>query len=207
MFDEAFEKYDLDQVALILDELADDLKPAVFDPIATDIAHVPLSFYPGYHLLHIKSTDTQKGLERYCVYKRGSYRILNYKNDVVYALNEMVPIKLLGVTVLDYVAFFLKFVKGPHGFFHLIQSVDDIAWREEPPMQARKSIADMITPLTLKKVGSGEARDTYFCAATVMFKDGLFTCDITVDPKGFVKIDNQELLIEDMPVYDAVLDQ
>jgi hypothetical protein len=206
MFDEAFEKYNLDNIARILDDLSQDIPPATFDPIETDILYVPLSFYPDYQLLHIKSKNAAAPLQRYVVYKPGDYKILDFTNAPIYELNQTVPIKLMGITVLDYVQFFLKFVKGKMGFFHLIQSVDDINWKEDPPAQARRSIADMITPLTLKTIGKGDQRDTYFCDATVMFKHGLFHCDITVDPKGFVVIDNQELLIEDMPVYSDSVD-
>ena len=41
----------------------------------------------------------------------------------------------------------------------------------------------------------------------MMFKDSLFKSDVTVQDNGVVSLQNEELLIEDMPVLDDTFGQ
>ena len=116
------------------------------------------------------------------------------------------PIALSNVNVSEYIKFFFRFVKGKHGYFHVVQSVDDIAWKDDPPPQARKAIGGMIEPIELKAIGkAGEGEGVFFCEAHMMFKNALAKADVQVMSDGVVHIKNEEILIEDMPILDDVL--
>lgn len=204
MYAEAFKACDLDEKALILDILENTLKPVQFDPLDTDILKLPLSFYKGYNLLIIKSGIAGQHQTRHVVYHPNNFQVLDYTAQTVLDLNASIPVNITRDTVLDYIEFYLRYVRGPHGFFNVVHDINDIRWKEPPPGHARQSVADMITPLMIK---TQSADDIFKCAGTVMFENGLFTCDITVTGKtGKVKIDNQNLLIKDMPVYDTPID-
>ena len=86
--------------------------------------------------------------------------------------------------------------------FLVIENIDDIAWRENPPPNAHEVISKMIEPLTLL-----EQKDdgSYVINAFMVFKTGLFKAKITVSSDGTVNMSNEEMLIEDMPILDDVI--
>ena len=98
--------------------------------------------------------------------------------------------------------FFFSFVRGRHGRFLITESVDDIAWKDEPPPNARKAIGSLIAPATLTGVDEG---GNFSVAALMMFKDSLFKTSIRVTPNGVVTMKDEELVVEDIPVLDDVL--
>ncbi len=205
MFREAFEKLDLADVATILDRVNPLFEGIVFDPIETVIMGIDLPFYPGYRLLDIADYAHMPASHRYAVYSPQKTIVLNFTNEPVYRLNLDVPLSLNEETVLDYVRFFFSFVRGRHGRFIITENVDDIRWKEDPPPQARKAIGKMILPLTIVK--ADPALGAYSLQATMMFKDSLFRSSITVKPGGVVNLNDEELLIEDMPVLDDTFGQ
>lgn len=74
------------------------------------------------------------------VHRPDGITVLDWTNAPIYKLNESVPIVLDDKTVGFYVRFFFTYVRGRHGRFLIVESVDDIAWKDEPPpRRARRS--------------------------------------------------------------------
>ncbi len=205
MFEEAFEKLELDKIALVLDQVNPKLEGAQFDPVESTVLALDLAFYPGYQLLDIADHTNMPPKKRFVVYAHDDVTVLDFTNEPIYALNERLPIMLDERNVKDYVRFFFSYVRGRHGRFIITEGVDEIAWKEDPPPAARKAISRMIEPVVLKSVDpvSGD----YSLSACMMFKDSLFKSDVTVFKGGTVKLSNEELLIEDMPVLDDTFGQ
>lgn len=97
--------------------------------------------------------------------------------------------------------FFLEHVRGDNGFFDLIESVDDIKWAEDPAPSARKALGGMIKPL---ETISGNADKGYTLKGSLVFMSALWNAKIIVDKKGFLKIEEEEFLVDDIPVRDTV---
>jgi hypothetical protein len=205
MFQEAFEKLELEEVALILDQVNPDFDGINFDPVETTIMAQDVPFYPGFRLLDIADYTSMPPLQRFVLYKRGKHVILNSQYEPIYAFNKELPIKLDEDTIMDYVRFFFAHVRGKHGRFILCENVDDINWKDDPPPQARKTIGKMIIPLTLEERAEG-VKD-FHLKTCMMFKDALFKSDVTVKPDGTLSLSNEERLIEDMPVLDDTFGQ
>ena len=203
MFKEAFEKLDLAEVATLLDRLNPLMQGTNFDPLETTITAVKTSFYQGCRLLDIADYTAMPATRRYAVVGPKKAMILNFTNDPIYALNQDIPLKLNENSIADYVRFFFGFVRGRHGRFIIAENIDDIHWKEDPPPQARKAIGKMVVPVTLLNHEEGVWR----LQATMMFKDSLFKSDVTVQDNGVVSLQNEELLIEDMPVLDDTFGQ
>lgn len=204
MFKDAFIKLDQLETETILEAVKDKLDVAI-SPQGAAILGQELSFYPGYRFLDISDAETVPGARCFLLYKEGvDPVILNWTNEPIYELNEKAPIDLSEKNVGDYVRFFFSYVRGRHGRFIIIENVDDVAWKEEPPPAARKAIGQMLTPVTL----TGTDDDGSFnLTACMVFKDSLFKTDIEVKPGGLVTLSNEALLIEDMPVLDDTLGQ
>ncbi len=202
MFQDAFEKLELADVATILDQIGPLLDGAAFDPIETTILALKIPFYPGYQLLEISDNTQMPANKRFAVYSPQKCAVLDFTNKPIYDLNKDVPIRLSEKNVADYVRFFFAYVRGKHGRFVIAEAVDEINWKEDPPPAARKAVGKMITPVILLKTMKD---GTYFLQATMMFKDSLFKADVEVRKDGLLTLKNEELLIEDMPVLDESL--
>lgn len=204
MFQDAYVKCDRLETEDLLNVLKPHLEGGAFSPDSTVIMTRPLSFYPGYTFIDLADHKTMPARRRFALRKKDDVVVLDFTNAPIYALNERVKIQLNAENLADYVRFFFSFVRGRHGRFLIAETVDDIHWREEPPPTARKAVAKMLKPLEADSVA---ADGTAHFVAQMMFKDTLFESEIEVKPDGFVKLFNEKLLIEDMPVMDDTFGQ
>jgi hypothetical protein len=204
MFQEAFEKLELADIATILDRINPALEGATFDPVETTILSLPIHFYKGYQLLDIADNTVMPAIKRYALYSLENFVVLDFTNKPIYKLNQQAPLQLNPDTVSDYVRFFFSFVRGKHGRFLIVENVDDIHWKDEPPPNARKAISKMVVPVAILE----EAKNGDFALeSTMVFKGALFKTNIAVQKNGTVTIKNEELLVEDMPVLDDAFGQ
>lgn len=204
MFQDAYTKLDLADVATILDQINPEIDGAEFDPVETTIMAVDIPFYPDYRFLEIANHTVSPAMERFVVYSSKDFTVLDFSNEPIYKLNQDIPILLNDDTIIEYVRFFFTYVRGRHGRFLISENVDDIQWKEEPPPAARKAIGKMLEVL---QIGEKPKEGGYKLEATMMFKDSLFKSDVNVTPDGSVSLTNEELLIEDMPVLDDTFGQ
>lgn len=204
MFQDAYVKSDRLETEELLTTLKPHLEGGIFPPETTVIMTRPLSFYPGYTFIDIADHATLPARRRFVLKKDDDTVVLDFTNAPIYALNERCPLQLDDKNIADYVRFFFTFVRGRHGRFLMCETVDDIHWREEPPPAARKAIAKMLTSL---EILARDADGTAHFKTQMVFKDTLFEADIEVQPTGAVKLSNEKLLIEDMPVMDDTFGQ
>ena len=204
MYQDAFTKLELEEVAKLLDVFNPLFSGSSFDPLETTIMAQDMIFYPGLRYLDIADHSCVPPIRRCAISGKNVNIVLDWSNGPIYKLNEDVPITLNEETVTEYVRFFFNHVRGKNGRFLITEGVDDIRWRDDPPPAARKTIGEMLLPLI---IADQNADGGYFMSATVMFKDSLFQCDVDVDPKGHITLNNEKLLVEDMPVLDDAYGQ
>jgi hypothetical protein len=171
-----------------------------------------LDFYPGYRLLDINSRagdPVQRVFVIYCDDER--FEVLDWSNKPIYRLNDQVPIKLDRDNVHDYVRMFFALVKGRKGRFHIVESIEDLDWKDDPPPSARKAIGNMLMPLTLVDSpdnNSGDNHDSAWHLRGVFnYRDMLFQSDVHVSTYARVRMDNEEILVENLPIFDENLAQ
>lgn len=205
MYREAFIKLELEEVATIMDQVNPLLEGVPFDPIETTILAWDIPFYAGYRLLDISDHSSMPVLKRFVLYAPNEQTVIDWQNETIYALNQKLPIQLDESNIIDYVIFFFTYVRGKHGRFLIVENIDDIAWKDEPPPNARKAISKMIKAVQLSD--DKPEKGTFKLSACMMFKDSLFQSEIIVQSDGHVSMNSEELLIEDMPVLDDVLGQ
>lgn len=203
MFDEAFEKLDVDQIALILDEVNKKVEGSIFDPLETTILAIDVPFYPEYRFLDIADHATNPPLRRFALNKKGShdYTIIDWTFQTIYDVNQAAPIALTDENVLEYVRFFFRHVKGRHGRFIICESSDNVQWKDEPPLEVRKKLNQTMRPM---EIVEKRANGVYKIKAYMMLKDALFNVDVFVDGTGKITMSDHEVMIEDIPVMDSV---
>lgn len=204
MFKDAFTKLDKSKAAQII-SAANPLLDIKFDPDASQVMSHDLPFYPGCTLVEISRHDNNPPTVRNVVIDQNNQIIpLNWTNEPIFLLNEKTPILLNEVTKADYIRFFFHYVRGSHGRFLIVDTVDDIDWREEPAPAGRKALGQMIGPLSLKRK---EEDGSDIFQSSMVFKDSLFSAEIILRPDGKITLQNEELLVEDIPVADDVFGQ
>lgn len=203
MFQDAYVKLDKNETKNLVESLSDYFDGGGFDPASTIIMARELPFYKNSRFLDIADHRMMPPSRRFVILLNNEATVLDFTNMPIYGLNAEAPITLNEKTVIDYVRFFFSFVRGRHGRFIIVESVDDIPWREEPPPTARKAVGKMISPVAL---GSTE-KGVYHLTVHMMFKDSLFQALVDVTPDGQVKITEETLLVEDIPVIDDTLGQ
>lgn len=205
MFQDAYIKLDRLEVEELLERTKKSFDGVSFNPDNTVVMSREMSFYDGYRFYDLADHSHMPPARRFIMVKDDEVTVLDFTNMPIYSLNSKVPIRLNRDNVKDYVRFFFTFVRGRHGRFIIVESVDDISWREEPPPAARKSISKLIQPIAFHSSDGNDGK--YYMQAQMMFRDSLFQADVTVQPDGLVQLSNEVLLIEDMPVMDDTFGQ
>ncbi len=205
MFQDAYIKLDRLEVEELLEKTKKSFDGISFNAENTVIMSRDLPFYPGYKFYDMADHTHMPPSRRFVLMKDEKVTVLDFTNTPIYTLNNELPVQLTRETVKDYVRFFFTFVRGRHGRFIIVETVDDIAWREEPPPAARKSIAKLIKEISFHS--SDKEDGSFFMQAQMMFRDSLFQADVSVKPDGLVQLSNESLLIEDMPILDDTFGQ
>ncbi len=194
---EDWQKMDVERTARSLSEINPHLEPVPFSMESTTIRSQRLPFYQGYEFLELTDLSAVPAARKYAIYKPGDVNVINWTNQTIYETNEKAPIHLDERNVVPYVKFFFGYVRGRHGRFMIIETIDDIRWQVEPPLQGRKVMQQMLEPVTLL---SKEDDGTYNLEAYMVFKDSLFKTRVHVKADGLVSMSEEELKIEGMPI-------
>lgn len=198
---EDWQKLDAEKAARILVEVNPHLTPVPFSEHNSTVRTQKLSFWRGYEFLELTDMSTVPPARKYAIYKAGDVQVLDWTNAPFYDTNEKAPIHLDQRSVIDYVKFFFNYVRGRHGRFLLIETIDDIRWQIEPPAQGRKVMQEMLEPVTVESRSDDGA---FVLRAFMVFKDSLFLTKIHVRPEGLITMSDEELKIEGMPVQQDV---
>lgn len=204
MNQDAFTKLKPQEVHAILERINPLFESTPFDSDDTTIMVQDMPFYPGCRYLDIADFSSPAPIRNFVIENNKKYTLLDWTNKPIYELNKELPIHLDETTAPDYVRFFLSHVRGEKGRFLVAENIDDIRWRDDPPPTARKSISKMLQYIEVTKLADDGA---FILPMTVMFKDALFACEAHLTPDGTLTIQNEEILIEDIPVLDDVLGQ
>ena len=200
MFSDAYIEIKDGDAAALLDKLNPQLDGAPFDPVKSRILSHSLSFYPDYTLYEVNDFDNiPPRIVSFIKGKDDSIYILDGTNEVIYGLNQLQPVQFTDDNIITYMRFFLHYVRGRFGRFNIVENVEDIRWREEPSPAGRKALGRMIEPLILK---NKDENGDYHLKASIIFKDSLFESDILIKKDGNLSLNNQEMLVEDIPVLD-----
>lgn len=194
---EDWQRLDSEKVTRILEEINPYLEPVKFNLDTAAIRSQKLSFYKDYTFFELTDLSAIPGARKYAICKPGEVNVINWTNQAIYEINKKAPILLNEETIARYVRFFFNYVQGRHGRFLIVETIDDVRWQIEPPVQGRKVMQEMLEPITLI---DQDSEDTFNLEAFMIFKDSLFKTKIQIKPDGFVRMSDEDLKIEGMPI-------
>ncbi len=197
-----WEKVDAKKIPTLLAEINEHIKPVPFSVETTIIRKIKLPFYSGYVFYELTDLSVVPTVKKYAIYKKGDIHIIDWTNQVIYDVNEKAPLEIKEDNIVDYIKFFFNYVRGRHGRFIVIESIDGIQWKIEPPAQGRKVIQETLKPVELL---SKNDDGSFTANAFMLFKDSLFQTKIHVTPDGMVNLSDEELKIEGMPIIQDMI--
>jgi len=171
---------------------------SAFDPEKTVVFARPVPFLSGWQLVDV--SDATALPEKKCVgLDNGDACVpLQYDAAFVQEFCRAQDLRLDRHTADDYIRFWLEYVRTGTDKFLLIETVDDLPWREEPTPQARKSLAKTIVPLTL----TDSSPSLFHFQACLLFRDALMDCGLELTYDGKITITRREVIAEDLTVTD-----
>lgn len=172
---------------------------STFDSTRTAVHVRDLAFLNGWCL--VEASDATALPEKKCTaFDNGTESIpLEYNEDFITRFCTARDLRIDRHMAGEYLKFWLEYMRVGSERFNLIETVDDIAWREEPGPQARKFLTTAITPLTVI-----ETTPTYFVfKGCVVFRDAIFECVFKVTYTGNITLIDRRPLIEDMAIADS----
>lgn len=203
MYNRPWEEIDPEKMPRLVAEINRSLKERQFDPNTTIGRRQELPWYAEYAFIELEDTGTSgPTFKRRIIYRPDDFYILNWTNGPIYTANDKAPIIINTDIVAEYVKFFFNFVKGRHGRFVIIDTVDEIAWEGSVPAKGKEAVAKIIKPVS---VTSTEDNGKITLLSYMVFKDSLFRANVHVERDGMVSLSDEALVIEGMPIVEDVV--
>ncbi len=196
----AYEKLEGTKARKFIERLNKAWDGSPFDAERTVVHVRDLSFVNGWALG--EAGDAIAMPEKKCVVLDNGRECLpiEYSADFVPAFAANNNVILNADTAADYLRFWLEYTRSGPERFLLVETLDDIPWREEATPQARKSLSQSVAPLALV-----DHTDAYFnFKACVLFRDTLLNCEFEVTPRGKVTITSRNIIAESLTVIDLL---
>lgn len=201
----AYQKLDANQASKTLADFSGILPGSPIDSQTVQIMAAPTSFYPDTKVYDILDRGAHPPRGFTVVAKGKATTLVDYSVKTLQEMNDNYALRLSDETVCDYLRFYFRYVQGSYGRFNLIESVEDIAWREEPPSTAKKALSDIIESLP-QAMAYDEDEKIWFGKLSFIFQTSLFQAIIIVAHTGEVTIRDQKLVIDQMPVAEDVVE-
>lgn len=190
--------------ASLLDHINAMTDYADFDVGKVSIMAADLPFYEGYQLFEVKDQTYHPPREIKGIWKPDSddVRIFTYEPKYFYELNTDIDLALNEETIIDYTRFFFEYTEGLHGKLIIIETIDDMPWRDDISSEMKKSLAKHIHPVDISFIGD----EKFLLNAIILYKNALIETEITVLRSGRVTFDVVSAIADDLPVIDDISD-
>ena len=163
-------------------------------PDLSEVQAVDLSFYKEYRLYKYIDKSADPVEVYYYLYKPGITYLLDWSNAPIYSINTTGVLQLAPETVIDYAKFFFYFVRGQLGTFIIAEKPQDLVWLPEAIEEEKTVVESQLMPVTYQGVDDDKR---YVLHCSIIFKDALFSSDITIAQENVKVIDpetNEELV-------------
>lgn len=195
-----YEKMEGSKAKKFLERLNKAWQGSPFDENRTVIHARGLAFAKGWILA--EASDAMAMPEKKCVALDDGKTCLpmEYGSDFIpkFAANQ--NLLLSGQTAPEYLRFWFEYARSGAERFLLVETLEDITWREEPTPQARKSLSKAVMPLTLTEPSA----TGFIFKATILFRDTLMACTLDLSANGMVAFKDRAIIAESLTVTDAL---
>lgn len=159
-----------------------------------------LPFYPGWMLvdLALEQINDEKPCAFSATFSDSGALLLDGTSPRIHTINRE------NLQIVDthaqacYVRFFCEFVHGPEGPFHILESVEEFSWSEQPDDAALDSLAERIHPLRRKQIDP--ETQTSLWKGVVAYSNACFGVTLEVQKSGIVNMLDHDLIASELPI-------
>lgn len=174
-----------------------DLSP--FIPDQTRILAEDLAFYPNAKICELTDDSAMPLKHLFVLYHGdGAADIVEYSYDWVQQMNKRVQLSLTAETIPSYVDFYFNHIALKGGKMQVLRSIEDMPWRDEPPMEARSSLSALLTPFL---VDDSDPKTGFQLVFSALYAGSIFTIHADLSPNGALTVTDQEEIAIDLPVF------
>jgi hypothetical protein len=171
------------------------------------LAKADMEFCPAgvlWHLWFPNFDNCGRDGDAFVIWTEDAIFILNWTNGPIYQLNDLQLFRF-SKSPRTYIRCFFHLVRGELGRFIVLEDGDDVAERvawdpdqSETEIEKRRiEVEELVRPL--ERLSINAAGELVF-SATVLFKNALFKTDVVIDPSSQLRLENEDLLLEELPV-------
>jgi hypothetical protein len=167
----------------------------VFTNLPLEIFKSKLPFFKETYVYYLVYSENSV---RYIFEYLDNLSMLDYTNKPIYDIVDKDLFVLSLDSVFNYLLFFFDAVKGKHGKFYFPKNELDIPFREDIEIK-EETIKTIQSNLQIPKVLECST-DNIIIECNCFFKDCLYKSDVQIKSNGMVSINNEELVLEDLPI-------
>lgn len=166
----------------------------------TRIVAEDLSFYPGTKHCSVEDDSSTPIKQVSCLYRLadGIFSIVEHHQQWVMDRNVDFGLVLDVENVADYVAFLMAHTPLKAGKMAVLQSIEDMPWRDEPILEVRKGLSSLLTPFLVEEKSGGKG---WHCAFSALYAESIFTIHADLDNQGRITLLSEEEVASDLPVF------
>jgi hypothetical protein len=203
MFTDPFHKCPPEEFDHLLMGLAKSEPDHGFRTKGLSVLRKQLGFYQDAIYYDLTQADQHPARSRQMIAGPWGFVVMTGAVSDFETLNKLAVLKLDRNQATDYIRFYFAHLTGPHGLTTIIDTVDDLALREEPTPSLRKSLHDKIIPLTLR---ASLPDGGYQIGGTLLVRRTLIHATIDVLVDGQVIVTPGRVLAEVLPLQDSALE-
>ncbi|MCB1316121.1 MAG: type IV secretory system conjugative DNA transfer family protein [Leptospiraceae bacterium] len=167
---------------------------------AVSVRVCELPFYAGCNWYDIQDARSSPNVHAYYVMCPEDSYFLNGNSAVIHELNEKKKLLLNIGNVRFYLEFFSTNVHGESGRFLILDSADELEWKEPPEESFLDDLRLKIAPPRLKSTINSEKGTTYLIEAELVYENGIFSAGFRVEEDGTVSMEADAVLAGDLPM-------
>jgi hypothetical protein len=184
----AWEPASQDHAAAALARLASAAAPFFAGAGLVGARSVVLPFYAAHRLLELHLERGGATERVFVLHGPDATRWLNGESAPIYETNAAESLRLTDETVVDYLRFYLYFLRADAGAFVLVESEDELAAQGD---RDDSSLRSRVTPLTIRSIdGAGR----WVIEGSVAYEGYFFLATFAVAPDGLIE------MVDDEPV-------
>lgn len=167
----------------------------------------PLACYPGALLVEFggHAGYGRPGLINLVLHADGM-ALLDGGSSVIHALNDKLSPPLeTSEQRLDYLSLFMNWVHGDNGRFQPIGTLSDLQARLEPDAKPELPAGTLRPFAEIPPPEGDDGNAIAHLSGTVLYATSLFRAVMTVYPDGLVQMQDDEVLIENLPVREEAI--
>lgn len=170
----------------------------------TKIFKKELEFLPNYYLYEVTQSDMlpPKAYKAFISADRESVYKQDGSAEQFYAIAHLKDFCLSPSTVEEYIQCFFYCVYGGQGQLSLVETINDVNWRDKPAPALLSLITAELSPLSAQ----GEDENSYLYEGCFVSNNALVKAQIKVLKNGRVTVNELEILFENLPVKSNFID-